>query len=419
MSLTGYIIISLLGVAFFTGMETAFITANRLKFELSKTSQTLNTYILAVFYNNPQQFIATMFVGKFLCMVLYGYFCYQMFWPVFERLNFHPALNYSVIILLASTILIVVSEFLSKFIFRINSNLWLRLFSWLLIVLYVLIYPISWINSRFSMWLFKIIYKSSNIPKAVEENVFSRIDLNYLLREADTTEQIVEQNKDVIIFKNALDFSNVKLRDCMIPRTEIVALELGTDIKVLRQTFIETGLSKILIYKENIDNILGYIHSSEMFKYHDEWEKHIRSIPIVPETMAAQKLMKKFMKQKKTIAVVVDEFGGTAGLVTLEDIIEEIFGDIEDEHDFKDYTAEMTAPNEYLFSGRLEVEEANKRFNLDIPLDDDYSTIAGFILHRHQKFPKLNEIIRIDNLTFKCLKLTNNKIELVKMKKNN
>lgn len=417
MNLTGYIIISLLGATFFAGMETAFVTANRLKFELSKTNQSVSTYILSVFYNNPQQFIATMFVGKLLSIIIYAYLSYRAISPVFETVM-HPAFAYLLLILTVATILIIVGEFLSKSIFSINPNLWLRFFSWLLIILYVVIYPISWVSSRFSMWLFQLIYRTSEIPKSVEENVFSGIDLNYLLRETDTNEKIVEQNKDVTIFKNALDFSNVRLRDCMIPRTEIVALEYGVNVNALKQTFIETGLSKILIYKEDIDNIIGYIHSSEMFQYQKGWEKHIRTIPIVPETMAAQKLMKKFMQQKKTIAVVVDEFGGTAGLVTLEDIIEEIFGDIEDEHDFKEYTAEMIAPNEYLFAGRLEVEEANRLFNLNIPTSDDYSTIAGFILNAHQKFPKLNEVIRIDKFTFKCSEVTNNRIKMVKMQQN-
>jgi CBS domain containing-hemolysin-like protein len=192
-------------------------------------------------------------------------------------------------------------------------------------------------------------------------------------------------------------------------------LEHGATVATLKQTFIETGLSKIVIYKEDIDNIVGYIHASEMFQHQKDWKKHIKQIPIVPENMAAQKLMRIFMQQKKSIAVVVDEFGGTAGIVTLEDIMEQIFGDIEDEHDVKGHKAEKTGDNEYLFEGRVEVEEANRLFDLNIPLSDDYTTIAGYILHVHQHFPKLNEVIRMDKYTFKCVKVTNNRIELVKM----
>ena len=295
--------------------------------------------------------------------------------------------------------------------------MWILFFSWLLLLFYIALYPVSWITSWLSLRVFKVL--RTDIPKSVEENIFSKIDLNYLLLESlDPNDDIKELNNEVKIFKKALDFSTVKLRDCYVPRTEMVALEYGANVNALKQTFIETGLSKILIYKEDIDNIVGYIHSSEMFKHQKDWVKHIKTIPFVPENMAAQKLMKIFMAQKKSIAVVVDEFGGTAGIVTLEDIVEQIFGDIEDEHDIRDYTAEQTGENEYLFSGRLEVEEANKLFNLNIPLSEEYTTIAGFILQAHQHFPKLNEIIRVEKFTFKTVKVTNNRIELVKMQVN-
>jgi len=254
------------------------------------------------------------------------------------------------------------------------------------------------------------------ISQKTQENVFSRIDLNYLIQESfENHQNEKEHENEVKIFQNALDFSKVRLRDCSIPRTDIIALDFDTEVETLKQTFIETGLSKIPIYKGDIDNIVGYIHSSEMFEHQNDWKKQINQIPIVPENMAAQKLMKIFMLQKKSIAVVVDEFGGTAGIITLEDIIEEIFGEIEDEHDNLGYVAEQTSENEYLFSGRLEVKTANAKFNLNIPESIAYETIAGFILHNHQHFPKLNEIIRVDRFNIKCVKVTNNRIELVKM----
>jgi CBS domain containing-hemolysin-like protein len=254
--------------------------------------------------------------------------------------------------------------------------------------------------------------------KGNEDNVFSRIDLNYLLQESiDFTLNEDDMQTDVKIFQNALDFSKVRLRDCCVPRTDIIALEYNTDVQILKQTFIETGLSKIPIYKSDIDNIIGYIHSSEMFNHQADWKKYINQIPVVPETMAAQKLMRTFMQQKKSIAVVVDEFGGTAGIVTLEDIVEEIFGEIEDEHDTQDYTAEKLGENEYLISGRLDVKTANQKLLLDIPESDDYETMAGFILHHHQNFPKLNEQIRIEGFLFKCVKVNNNRVDLVKVSK--
>lgn len=415
LSLIGYIVLSLLSVVFFSGMETAYLTANKLRFELAKKDRTMNSSIISVFYNNPQQFIATMFLGRSIGVVIYGMLMVFVLYEPFSSMGSIVGLILQIIVV--ATALIIVGEFVPKVVFKINPNLWMRFFAWLLFIFYILFYPISWFCSWLSLKVFKIL--RTDIPKSVQENVFSRIDLNYLLQEnLDSNEDIKEMNNEVKIFKKALDFSNVKLRDCYVPRTEMVALEYDVSLNVLKQTFIETGLSKILIYKEDIDNIVGYIHSSEMFKHQKEWLKYIKPIPFVPENMAAQKLMKIFMQQKKSIAVVVDEFGGTAGIVTLEDIVEQIFGEIEDEHDIKDYTAEKIGENEYLFSGRLEVEEANHLFQLNLPLSEDYSTIAGYILQSHQRFPKLNEIIRVDKYTFKCIKVTNNRIELVKMQIN-
>lgn len=415
MNLLGYILLSLVFILFFAGMETAYMASNRMRFELAKKDKTLNSYIIAIFYKNPQQYISTLFVGKYISIAAYGLFIVKWMSEPFKSMSVVVSIILQIII--AATVLVIVGEFLSKTLFRIHPNLWLRLFSWLLFLFYILLYPISRIVSWLSLRLFKIF--KTEIPPSTKENVFSRIDLNYLLQEnLDPNEVQKDINKDVKIFQNVLDFSAVKLRDCYIPRTEIVALEYGVNVNILKQMFVETGFSKILIYKEDIDNIIGYIHSSEMFKHQKDWIKYIKPVPIVPETMAAQKLMKIFMQQKKSIAVVVDEFGGTAGIVTLEDIIEEIFGEIEDEHDYKEYTAEKTGENEFLFSGRLEVDEANKLYDLNIPVSENYTTIAGYILHAHQHFPKLNEIIRIDNFTFKCVKVTNNRIELVKMQVN-
>jgi CBS domain containing-hemolysin-like protein len=309
---------------------------------------------------------------------------------------------------------LITGEFLPKTVFRVNPNLWLRLFSWMLLLFFVLLYPVS----RFSTWISVGILRifRVKISQTTQKKVFSRIDLNYLIQESfENKGNEKDLENEVKIFQNALDFSKVKLRDCYVPRTDIIALDYDTTVETLKQTFIETGLSKIPIYKGDIDNIVGYIHSSEMFEHQIDWKKQINVIPIVPENMAAQKLMKIFLLQKKSLAVVVDEFGGTAGIVTLEDIMEEIFGEIEDEHDNNDYIAEQTAENEYIFSGRLEVDNINSHFNLNIPESDEYETLAGFILHNHQHFPKLNEIIRIDRFTIKCVKVTNNRIELVKL----
>lgn len=408
-----YILLTLLFSAFFSGLEIAFVTSNKLRFELDKKQRNITSSILSVFYRNSQQFISTMLVGNNICLVMYGLLMAEVLTPWLS-----PIGNQFIITLLQTTLATIVvlftGEFLPKTIFRINPNLWLRVFSWLLLFFYIVLYPIS----RFSTWLSLNILKlfKVKISHNTEENVFSRIDLNFLIQESFENHQSEKElENEVKIFQNALDFSKVKLRDCSVPRTEIIALNYETDVNVLMQTFIETGKSKIPIYKGDIDNIVGYIHASEMFEHQKDWKKYINQIPIVPENMAAQKLMKIFMLQKKSIAIVVDEFGGTAGIVTLEDIMEEIFGEIEDEHDSREYVAEQINENEFLFSGRLEVDLANSKFNLKIPTSDAYVTIAGFILHFHQHFPKINEVIKIEQFTIKCIKVTNNRIELVKV----
>lgn len=394
-------------------MEIAFFKSNKLRFELDKKNRNLTSSILSIFYRHPQEFISTMLVGNNICLVIYGLLMAVFLKPLLSFIDNQVLITISQTIL-ATLIVLITGEFLPKTIFRVNPNLWLRGFSWVLLFFYVVLFPIS----RFSAWLSVSILRlfRINISQTTEENVFSRIDLNYLLQENfDNKQSEKEIKNEVKIFQNALDFSKVKLRDCSLPRTEIIALDFNTSDEVLKQTFIETGFSKIPIYKGDIDNIIGYIHASEMFEHQHDWKKQINTIPIVPENMSAQKLMKVFMAQKKTIAVVLDEFGGTAGIVTLEDIIEEIFGEIEDEHDTIDYVAEQTNENEYLFSGRLDIKIANSKFNLEIPEAEAYETIAGFILHNHQHFPKLNELIRIEQFTIKCVKVTNNRIELVKL----
>ena len=408
-----FILLTLLFSAFFSGLEIAFVTSNKLRFELDKKQRNLTSSILSIFYRNPQQFISTMLVGNNICLVIYGLLMAQVMtpWLSFMGNQFLITLTQTI---LATIIVLFTGEFLPKTIFRVNPNLFLRIFSGLLLIFYFLLYPVS----RFSTWVSIKTLRlfGLKINSTTDKNVFSRIDLNYLLQESfENSESEKELENEVKIFQNALDFSKVKLRDCFVPRTEITALDYESDIEALKETFIETGFSKIPVYKGDIDNIIGYIHSSEMFEHQKDWKKQINQIPFVPENMAAQKLMKMFMTQKKSIAVVVDEFGGTAGIVTLEDIMEEIFGEIEDEHDVHYYIAEKKGENEYLLSGRLEVETINDRFNLNIPETDEYETIAGFVLHNHQHFPKLNEVIRIDRFSIKCMKVSNNRIELVKL----
>lgn len=408
------ILVALLLSAFFSGMEIAFISSNKLRFELEKKQKNITSAILTIFYNKPQQFISTMLVGNNIALVVYGMLMAKIMNPWLSFMNSQLLITLTQTIL-ATLIVLVTGEFMPKTIFRINPNLWLRVFSWILFLFYGILYPLSY----FSTWISQLILGMFrvNLNKTGNKNkVFSRIDLNYLIQETiEGTVNEMELEQEVKYFQNALDFSKVKLRDCSVPRTEIIALDENVDLESLKQTFIETGFSKIPIYKGNIDNIIGYIHSSEMFEHQHEWKKHIKQMPIVPENMMAHKLMKTFLQQKRNMAVVVDEFGGTDGIVTLEDIMEMIFGKIEDEHDNIAYTAQRISDKEFLFSGRLEVRTANEKFDLDLPESDDYDTIAGFILHFHQHFPKINEVIHIEGYTLKCVRATNNRIELVRL----
>ena len=255
------------------------------------------------------------------------------------------------------------------------------------------------------------------VNKEVSSKAFSKIDLDYFIQTGiDNAENQEDLDTEVKIFQNALDFSSVKIRDCIVPRTEIVAVDVSASLEELKNRFIESGISKIIVYDGNIDNVVGYIHSSEMFRNPKEWRNNVTNVPIVPETMAANKLMKLFMQQKKTIAVVVDEFGGTAGIVSLEDLVEEIFGDIEDEHDNTSYICKEIGEDEYILSARLEIGKVNEMFGLNLPESDDYLTVGGLILNQYQSLPKLHDLIQVDRYQFKIIKVTATKIELVRLK---
>ena len=408
------IAISLLFSAFFSGMEIAFLSSNKLRFELDKKRQGLTSSIITIFYNNSEQFIATMLVGNNIALVIYGIEMADLLSPM---LRLFISNDFAVNILqtiIATIIVLFTGEFLPKTIFRINPNVWLTIFSPLLWLCYVLLYPIARFSTFLSVKLLQL-FKVKVVDKG-EKQELGKVDLDYWVNDsfehADNQEEV---ENEVKIFQNALDFSSVKLRDCIVPRTEIVSLNYTCSLEELRNTFIETGFSKIPIYKDNIDNIIGYFHSSDLFKQPADWHDYLRPIAIVPETMAANKLMNMFMQEKRSMALVVDEFGGTAGIVTLEDIMEEIFGEIEDEHDNKEYVAKQVSDNEYVLSGRLEIDQVNSLFDLDLPDSDNYVTVAGFILHHYEQFPKLNDTIRISDWTFKILQAHNNRIDLVKL----
>jgi len=399
-----YILISLAFSAFFSGMEIAFISSNKLRYELDKKRKTFSSKILDIFYRNPNQFISTMLVGNNIALVIYGLQMAIILEPYIAKVVDNGALIMFIQSIISTLLILFTGEFIPKTIFKINPNFSLSLFALPLYIFYVILYPVSRFASMVSFGILKV-FGAKNLGDSSDKGL-GRVDLDHYLQQSmEDGKQNSDMDTEVKIFQNALDFSSVRLRDCIVPRTEIVACDKDSPVEELKAKFIETGLSKILAYNENIDDIIGYIHSSELFKDPEDWTQHINTISIVPETMAANKLMKMLMGEKKSLAVVVDEFGGTAGIVTLEDLVEEIFGEIEDEHDTRSHVAKKTGEYEYVLSGRMEIDTVNEMFDLDLPESDDYVTVAGYILHSFQKFPKLNETITIDNYTFHLLKI--------------
>ncbi len=404
---------------FFSGMEIAFVSSSKLRFEMDREEQGFSARLIDTFYRHPNNFISTLLVGNNIALVIYGILMAKIVNAILlEPLGIsNDALCLFLQTILATIIVLVTGEFLPKTLFRINPNRMMSIFAVPAYIFYVVLWPISKFTSSLGKLMLWMV--GEKVKKAKPEKTFTREDLDYLIQsniEKATDEEDIED--EVKIFQNALDFSSVKVRDCIVPRTEITAVSTETSLQELRMQFVESGHSKIIVFKEDIDNIVGYIHSVEMFRMDkdEDWTGHIREVPIVPETMNAQKLLGIFISQKRSLAVIVDEFGGTSGIVTMEDLVEEIFGEIEDEHDSKNYVARQTAPGEYQLSGRLEIAQANELLDLDLPESDEYLTVGGLILHEFQSFPKLNEPVRFGHWEFRVVKKTTTKIELVQLR---
>lgn len=419
-------IVILLLSGFFSGMEIAFVSSSKLRFEMDREEQGFSARLIDTFYRHPNSFISTLLVGNNIALVIYGILMAKIVSAlILIPLGIHQpdgncpneALCLFLQTILATLIVLVTGEFLPKTLFRLNPNKMMRIFALPAYIFYIVLWPISKFTSSLGKLLLWMMGKK--VKKAEPEKTFSREDLDYLIQSnIDKAADEEDIEDEVKIFQNALDFSSVKVRDCIVPRTEITAVPVDTSLQGLRMQFVESGHSKIIVYKEDIDDIVGYIHTVEMFRLEEgeDWTKHVREVSIVPETMNAQKLLGIFISQKRSLAVIVDEFGGTSGIVTMEDLVEEIFGEIEDEHDSKNYTARQTAPNEYLLSGRLEIAQANELLDLDLPESDEYLTVGGLILHEFQNFPKLNEPVRFGHWEFKVTKKTTTKIELVQLR---
>ena len=408
------IILSLLFSAFFSGMEIAFVASNKLHIELMKKRGELNARILSYFLETPSRFIATMLVGNNIALVVYGIEMAKILEPYIEYyLTSNDILVLMVQTFVSTLLVLVTAEFIPKVLFSINANRFVRLFAIPAALSYFGLYLFVSLVVLFSNFLLKRIMRVKQLD---QKRAFGRVDLQQYIEEHATTVKDKNQlEPEIQIFQNALDFSKVKARECMVPRNEIVAMEMGEDINKLTNKFVETGFSKILIFRDNIDQIIGYTHSYELFKQPKDIKSILLPIALVPETMTANEILNLFIKERKSIALVIDEFGGTSGLLTIEDIIEEIFGDIQDEHDLVDHKEEQISESEFVFSGRHEIDYLNEKYNLNLPESDDYETLSGFIVNHHENIPKLNEQIQVGRFVFEILAVDQTRVETVKL----
>lgn len=410
------ILLAILLSAFFSGMEIAFIASNRLRIELDRKQKVFGSGILKIFTDNPGQYIATMLIGNNVALVIYGLVFSDIFAPVLGSI-----IHSEFLLLLASTIvstliILFVAEFFPKTIFIISPNFFLKLLSIPTLIFFFLFYPVSKFSLAASNLCIRLFFRGTSPSKKDEEIVFGRVDLDHLVSTSQPESEKGDDDHNIKIFRNALDFSNIRLRELMVPRTEIEAIEATSSIDELRNKFIATRYSRILVYQDTIDNVTGYVELKDIFVNPPEINSVIRKITIVPETMNANKLLHLFAEKKKYIAVVVDEFGGTSGMVTIEDILEEIVGDIEDEHDKKELIEKVKENGEYILSGRLEIDYLNEKYKLNLPEADEYETLAGLILFHHARIPAGNEIIKIKNFTIRILRSSNTRIELLSLK---
>ena len=417
MSIWLIIIATILLSAFFSGLEISFISSNRLRIEIDRKQQSFASNATTRFMSNPGQFIVTMLIGNNVALVIYGLLTATLLEPWLSGFIPSEPLVLLTQIVLSSLVIVVLAEFIPKGLFRMSPNSWLRNLSFPASFFYFIFYPVSIIIVSFSNLLLRLFFGVKK-QDLTDGTIFSRIDIDNLINESRETESPDRlEDHDIKIFQKALDLSNVKLRACMIPRTEIIALPVSSSVEDLRQSFIETGHSNILIYQESIDNIIGYFRLRDLFSSPADIKSVIKKLPIVPESMAANKLLRIFVEENKKIALVVDEFGGTSGLVSIEDILEEIVGDIEDEHDSSELTERKIGEGEWLFAGRHDIDYINEMYGLSLPEADDYETLAGLLFHHIESIPKVNQVTEIGKYTIRVLKVSGTRIELVNIKK--
>ncbi len=399
-------------------MEIAFISANKLKVEVDKKGGGISARILSGFIHKESNFISAMLVGNNIALVVYGISIAAIMQPFFERILPPPLnSNFGILFLqtiVSATVILVFAEFLPKALFRINPNRFLSVFALPVYLIYYLLFPLVLITIKFSEFILKYFFK---LNLRNRKKVFDIVDIDNFLEEfSKSTEKVSEERPELQIFRNAIEFPDIKVRECMIPRTEVVAVANEEQPAQIRSIFSQTGLSKILIYRHTIDNIIGYVHAFDFFSMPKAVNQIIRPVLLVPETMHINKLLKNFIQQQKSIAVVVDEFGGTSGIITIEDIMEEIFGEIDDEYDVDDLVEKQVSENEYLLSARLEIDYLNRHFGLNLPESDEYETLGGLILKHLESIPEKGQELQIPGFSFRITQVGIKRIELVLVK---
>ncbi len=406
-----FLFIALIFSAFFSAMEIAFLASNRLKIEVDKSKGTIISKLQAIFYRNESKIIAFILLGNNISLVVYGISAAKLLGPILTNWGIESNAGLLLLQTLLSTLLVLVAaEFIPKSLVQYNPNRFLKIGSFPLFVLYIVLY----IPTHVILAISWVILKTFGYDQKVNQKVFSKVDLEHFvddLSERMDGEEV--SSEDMNLLKNALDFSNVKARDCMIPRTDIIAVDIDDSLETVMQLFIAKGLSKVIIYRDSIDNIIGYVHSYDLFKSPNSIKQILLPIHFVPSVTTGEELLSKFTEQSGNIAIVSDEYGGTAGLVTLEDVIEEIFGEIEDEHDRDDSIEERISDTHFRFSARVEIDYINEVYRLNIPESDAYETLGGFILNEMANIPEKNARLDIDGFRFIVEEVTDRRIETI------
>ncbi len=406
------LIIYLLLSGFFSGMEMAFISSSKLRVELSKSQGKLSGKALAYFMKNPSSFIGTYLVGNNIALVLFSAALGSLLSPKIQAyISQKDIVEVLILVILGTIIILIFGEYLPKMIFRIKADKLLHSFALPFTLIYFILFvPVVFVNvlTKGLMNLFFGINLKENEP------VFSEVDLEHYVKE--TLQNSPDDEFDAVLLENALDLRDVKVRECMIPRPEITAIEVTKGLEYLKETIIQSGYSKILVYENDIDNVLGYVHHLDLHNNPKTIRQIIKKIPVVPETMLAQTLMTEFKHKGRSMALVVDEYGGTAGIITFEDVLEELFGEIRDEHDDEEFIEQQLSKTDYLFSGRLEIDYINEEYDLQLPDDGEYETLSGYIIHITENIPERGEIIHTEEHEFTILNVSNTKIETVKIK---